>query len=102
MSTSSRFESQRRAALAQQEGRFAKSLFPVCDSETGTVLLERDEYPRPSTTLEGLAQLNSPFAALGAMPFGFNGETPISSRSSATHRSSASTTFTQPAIRVGL
>ena len=69
-------ESQRRAALAQQEGRFAKSLFPACDSETGKVLLERDEYPRPSTTLEGLAQLDSPFAALGAMPFGFNGETP--------------------------
>jgi len=69
-------ESQRRAALAQQEGRFAKSLFPVCDPETGAVVLERDEYPRPSTTLEGLAQLDSPFAALGAMPFGFNGETP--------------------------
>ena len=69
-------ESQRRAALAQQEGRFAKSLFPVCDSETGKVLLERDEYPRPSTTLEGLAQLDSPFAALGVTPFGFNGETP--------------------------
>jgi len=69
-------ESQRRAALAQQEGRFAKSLFPVCDPETGAVVLERDEYPRPSTTLEGLAQLDPPFAALGAMPFGFNGETP--------------------------
>ena len=69
-------ESQRRAGQAQQEGRFTKSLFPVCDPETGAVLLERDEYPRPSTTLEGLAQLDPAFAALGAMPFGFNGETP--------------------------
>jgi acetyl-CoA C-acetyltransferase len=69
-------ESQRRAALAQQEERFAKSLFPVNDPETGKVVLERDEYPRPSTTLEGLAQLDPAFAALGAMPFGFNGETP--------------------------
>ncbi len=39
-------------------------------------MLERDEYPRPSTTLEGLAQLEPSFAAIGAMPFGFNGETP--------------------------
>ena len=69
-------ESQRRAGQAQQEGRFAKSLFPVYDPETGAVVLERDEYPRPSTTLEGLAQLDPAFAALGAMPFGFNGETP--------------------------
>lgn len=69
-------ESQRRAAFAQQEGRFTKSLFPVYDPETGKVVLERDEYPRPSTTFEGLAQLDPAFAALGAMPFGFNGETP--------------------------
>ena len=69
-------ESQRRAGLAQQEGRFTKSLFSVYDPETGKVVLEKDEYPRPSTTLEGLAQLEPAFAALGAMPFGFNGETP--------------------------
>ena len=68
-------ESQRRAGHAQQEGRFAKSLFPVYDPETGAVMLERDEHPRPSTTLEGLAQLDPAFGALGAMPFGFNGET---------------------------
>jgi acetyl-CoA C-acetyltransferase len=69
-------ESQRRAGIAQQEGRFVKSLFPVYDPETGKVVLEKDEYPRPSTTLEKLAQLDPAFAALGAMPFGFNGETP--------------------------
>jgi acetyl-CoA C-acetyltransferase len=69
-------ESQRRAGVAQQEGKFTKSLFPVYDPETGKVVLEKDEYPRPSTTLEGLAQLDPAFAALGAMPFGFNGETP--------------------------
>ena len=69
-------ESQRRAGIAQQEGKFAKSLFPVYDPETGKVVLEKDEYPRPGTTLEGLAQLDPAFAALGAMPLGFNGETP--------------------------
>jgi acetyl-CoA C-acetyltransferase len=68
-------ESQRRAALAQREGHFAKSLFPVYDPETGKVALERDEYPRPSTTLEGLSQLEPAFAELGQVGVGFKGET---------------------------
>jgi len=57
-------ESQRRAALAQREGRFANSLAAVVDGR-GNVLLERDEYPRPQTTLEALAALEPSFAALG-------------------------------------
>jgi acetyl-CoA C-acetyltransferase len=68
-------ESQRRAAQAQQEGRFVKSLFPVNDPETGQVVLERDEHPRANTTLEGLLQLEPAFAASGNMSAGFNGET---------------------------
>jgi len=68
-------ESQRRAARAVQEGRFHRSLFPVKDPETGVVALEKDEHPRPETTLEGLAQLEPSFATLGSMPYGFNGET---------------------------
>lgn len=68
-------ESQQKAAIAQQEGRFNKSLFPVRDPETGKIVLERDEHPRPGTTLEGLAQLEPAFAALGKTPAGFNGET---------------------------
>ncbi|MDB4949929.1 MAG: fadA [Gemmatimonadetes bacterium] len=67
-------ESQRKAAVAVQEGRFAGALFPVMDPETGQVLLEADEYPRPSTTLEGLAALEPAFAAFGAKPIGPNGE----------------------------
>src|SRR5690348_4222237 len=58
-------ESQRRAAQAQQAKYFKKSLFPVRDPETGEVVLERDEYPRANTTLEGLAQLEPAFARLG-------------------------------------
>lgn len=69
-------ESQRRAGIAQQEGRFARSLFSVYDPVSGKVVLEKDEHPRPGTTLEGLAQLEPAFAAIGAMQFGFNGETP--------------------------
>jgi acetyl-CoA C-acetyltransferase len=68
-------ESQRRAAKAQQEGYFNRSLFPVKDPETGVVALAVDEYPRASTTLEGLAQLEPSFALFGSSPYGFNGET---------------------------
>jgi acetyl-CoA C-acetyltransferase len=68
-------ESQRRAARAQQANYFKKSLFPIRDPETGEVVLERDEHPRANTTLEGLAQLEPAFAALGLQMVGFNGET---------------------------
>ncbi len=68
-------ESQRRAARAQQEGYFNRSLFPVKDPETGVVALAVDEHPRANTTLEGLAQLEPSFAMLGSTPYGFNGET---------------------------
>jgi acetyl-CoA C-acetyltransferase len=68
-------ESQRRTAVAQQEGRFSRSLFAVKDTVTGAVALEADEYPRPSTTAEGLAALEPAFAQLGEMKLGLNGET---------------------------
>lgn len=58
--------SQRKAAQAIQEGRFQRSLIPVRDPESGTVVLEKDEHPRADTTLEGLASLTPSFAALGA------------------------------------
>ncbi|HVR98756.1 MAG TPA: acetyl-CoA C-acetyltransferase [Thermoanaerobaculia bacterium] len=68
-------ESQRKAARAQQEGRFARGIFPVRDPETGAVLLEHDESPRADTTAEGLAGLKPSFEALGASPLGPDGET---------------------------
>jgi acetyl-CoA C-acetyltransferase len=55
-------ESQRRAAVAQRECRFSKSLFPVTDPETGAVALAVDEYTRPSSTIEGLTALTPAFA----------------------------------------
>lgn len=57
-------ESQRRAAQAQENGWFA-SLIPVRNAE-GQVLLEQDETPRSSTTVQKLAKLEPAFAALGA------------------------------------
>ena len=68
-------ESQRRAAEAQGECRFSRSLFPVRDPETGEVLLEKDEYLRPETTLEALAGLAPAFERVGATPAGPAGET---------------------------
>ncbi|HXB27514.1 MAG TPA: acetyl-CoA C-acetyltransferase [Gemmatimonadaceae bacterium] len=55
-------ESQRRAAVAQRECRFSKSLFPVTDPATGAVALAVDEYTRPSSTIEGLTALAPAFA----------------------------------------
>jgi acetyl-CoA C-acetyltransferase len=57
-------ESQRRAAVAIEEGRFARGIVPVT-GPTGEILLDRDEHPRPGTTLEGLAKLRPAFAEQG-------------------------------------
>ncbi|MGI9246939.1 MAG: acetyl-CoA C-acetyltransferase [Steroidobacteraceae bacterium] len=57
-------ESQRRAAAAWADGRFAKSVVPVKDV-LGRVVLDRDEHLRPDTTLESLATLKPAFAQVG-------------------------------------
>ena len=43
--------SQQFAARAAEERRFARSLVPVGDPRTGKLVLDRDEFPRPDTTL---------------------------------------------------
>ncbi len=60
-------ESQRRAGLAIKEGRFDKSTIVVRDDD-GNVLLDHEEYPRPETTLEQLAQLKPAFEMFLDMP----------------------------------
>ena len=57
-------ESQRRAAQAMAEDRFGRSIIPVCDV-IGGVLLDRDEAPRPATTLADLAALKPAFQLAG-------------------------------------
>lgn len=57
-------ESQRRAAAAWAEGRFARSIVPVRDN-LGRVVLERDEHMRPSTTMADLAGLKPAFEKIG-------------------------------------
>jgi acetyl-CoA C-acetyltransferase len=57
-------ESQRRAAAAQVAGHFDRSIVPVRDV-LGEVVLARDEYLRPGTTLADLAKLKPAFTQLG-------------------------------------
>ena len=59
--------SQERAARAIAEGRFARSTIPAVD-ETGKIALDREEYPRPGTTLEALAALKPAFAQIADVP----------------------------------
>ena len=61
-------ESQKRAATAWAEGRFARSILPVKD-QLGLTILDRDEHMRPDTTLQSLGALNPSFAAMGEMGF---------------------------------
>lgn len=56
-------ESQLSADRAIKEGRFDKSLIPVLNMD-GTVALDREEFPRPQTTAESLAQLPPSFPKL--------------------------------------
>lgn len=68
------YESQQRAAKALAEGRFDKSTIVVKDDE-GNVILDHEEYPRPETTLEGLAQLKPAFEMFLDMPSAKDGKT---------------------------
>ena len=61
-------ESQRRASHAQAQGYFDRSVVPVKDA-LGNVILARDEFIKPHTTLEGLAGLKPAFDQMGAMGF---------------------------------
>lgn len=64
-------ESQRRAAVAWDEGRFVRSIVPVRDRE-GLTLLERDEHPRPGTDMASLAALRPAFKEMGEVMPGFD------------------------------
>ena len=55
--------SQKRAAQAWDEGRFAKSVVPVKDVN-GLTLLARDEHMRPSTDMQSLAALKPSFVMM--------------------------------------
>ncbi|MFV0512609.1 MAG: acetyl-CoA C-acetyltransferase [Jhaorihella sp.] len=64
-------ESQRRAKLAWDEGRFAKSVITVRD-QNGLPILDHDEYMRPQTDMQSLGALNPSFQMMGEQMPGFD------------------------------
>ncbi len=67
-------ESQRRAEVAINEGRFSKSLVTVYN-EDGSVALDHEEFPRPQTTAEGLAALKASFDGIADVSIQPDGQT---------------------------
>ena len=64
-------ESQRRAAAAWAESRFAKSIIPIKD-QNGLPILAHDEYMRPGTDMQALGRLEPSFRAMGDVMPGFD------------------------------
>ena len=64
-------ESQKRAAKAWNEKRFAKSILPIKDV-IGEVLLDHDELMRPETDMQSLGALSPAFQMMGTMMPGFD------------------------------
>jgi len=64
-------ESQKRAARAWNEGRFAKSVVGVRDV-IGEIVLDRDEHMRPQTDMQSLGGLNAAFEGIGETMPGFD------------------------------
>jgi len=59
-------QSQERAAAARDAGKFDGSVIPVRDINEN-VVLERDEFIRPGTTVETLSELKPSFQMMGEM-----------------------------------
>ena len=68
------FVSQQRAARAIEEGRFDKSLVPVYN-EDGSLALDKEEFPRPGTTMETLGGLKTVFNMFADIPVDDQGNT---------------------------
>jgi len=64
-------ESQKRAAKAWEEGRFANSVIAVTD-QNGIAILDRDEHMRPETDMQSLGALKPSFKEMGETMPGFD------------------------------
>lgn len=64
--------SQQKAAKAQERGRFKKEIVPVPipQKKGDPILFEKDEFMKPSTTLEGLMKLRASFRKDGTVTAG--------------------------------
>ncbi len=65
-------ESQRKAGAALAENRFAGEIVPIMvpQRKGDPVAVDRDEFPKPSTTAEGLAKLRPAFDKAGTVTAG--------------------------------
>ena len=66
--------SQQRAAAAIAGGHFKKSVIPVYKAD-GSLALDREEFPRPQTTREGLAGLKPAFTQMADVDLDGQGTT---------------------------
>lgn len=66
------FQSQRKAQRAQESGRLAREIVAVSVPQTkgAPKTVDRDEHPRPETTLTKLAELRAPFREGGSVTAG--------------------------------
>jgi 3-oxoadipyl-CoA thiolase len=64
--------SQQRAAAAMADGRLVEQLVgvPITQRDGSTIVVDRDEHPRPDTTAEGLAALRPAFRPGGSVTAG--------------------------------
>ncbi|QND54619.1 3-oxoadipyl-CoA thiolase (plasmid) [Phyllobacterium sp. 628] len=64
--------SQQKAGVAMENGRLAREITPVVipQRKGDPVIVDRDEHPRPQTTLEQLAKLPTPFRKGGSVTAG--------------------------------
>jgi 3-oxoadipyl-CoA thiolase len=63
--------SQQRAGKAIAAGYFAREIVPVeIPGKAGPTVVDKDEHPRPDTTLEALAKLKTPFRNPGTVTAG--------------------------------
>ncbi len=67
------YRSQMRAKKAMEEGKFRNEIVPVPvpgEKKGETKVVDRDEHPRPGTTLEGLSKLSPVFKKEGTVTAG--------------------------------
>ncbi|HET9904133.1 MAG TPA: 3-oxoadipyl-CoA thiolase [Xanthobacteraceae bacterium] len=66
------YRSQQRAAKAMASSYFAEEIVPVeaPGGRGGPIIVDKDEHPRPDTTLENLAKLKTPFRNPGTVTAG--------------------------------
>jgi 3-oxoadipyl-CoA thiolase len=66
------YRSQRRAGQAMASGFFADEIVAVeaPGGKAGPIVVDKDEHPRPDTTLEALAKLKTPFRSPGTVTAG--------------------------------